>query len=142
MRPPLPMTPTPGPGGSRELGLQERRAIARAAKRRDPTPIYIGLSLVTVLVIWLGAWTIESTLNSGKTARGIEVAGQEVGRLSDIQLDEALVLQDLAVPPGNRLEALKGDRLGQHAIRINRQWRICFRWTGSDAEEVEICDYH
>jgi len=59
-----------------------------------------------------------------------------------IQLDEALVIDDLAVPPGNRLEPLKGDRLGQHSIRINDQFRICFVWNGKDAEEVEICDYH
>jgi proteic killer suppression protein len=59
-----------------------------------------------------------------------------------IQLNEAGTLRDLAVPPGNRLEALKGDRAGQHSIRINDRWRICFHWTGSDAENVEICDYH
>lgn len=51
-------------------------------------------------------------------------------------------LQDLKVPPGNRLEALKGDREGQHSIRINKQFRICFRWTDAGAEDVEIVDYH
>ena len=59
-----------------------------------------------------------------------------------IQLDAAGQLSDLRVPPGNRLEALKGKRAGRHSIRINDQWRICFRWEGSDAVEVEICDYH
>ena len=59
-----------------------------------------------------------------------------------IQLDAAGQLSDLRVPPGNRLEALKGDLQGKHSIRINDQWRICFRWDGSDASEVEICDYH
>ena len=59
-----------------------------------------------------------------------------------IQLNEASRLNDLAVPPGNRLEALKGNRAGQHSIRINDQWRICFRWAGFDAKDVEICDYH
>jgi len=59
-----------------------------------------------------------------------------------IQLNEAAMLKDLAVPPGNRLEALKGDRVGRHSIRINEPWRICFRWAGSDAQDVEICDYH
>jgi proteic killer suppression protein len=54
----------------------------------------------------------------------------------------ALVLGDLASPPGNRLEALKGDRAGQHSIRINQQWRICFRWIDGGAEDVEIVDYH
>lgn len=51
-------------------------------------------------------------------------------------------LDDLRTPPANRLEALKGDRAGQHSIRINRQWRVCFRWEGSDALDVEIVDYH
>lgn len=58
------------------------------------------------------------------------------------QLDAAVALRDLASPPGNRLEALHGDREGQHSIRINNQWRICFVWRGGDAYEVEIVDYH
>lgn len=56
-------------------------------------------------------------------------------------LDTATRIDDLRVPPGNRLEALRGDRAGQHSIRINDQWRICFRWDG-DAQDVEIVDYH
>ena len=52
------------------------------------------------------------------------------------------MLRDLLAPPGNRLEALRGDRSGQHSIRINDQWRICFVWRGSNAEQVEIVDYH
>ena len=58
------------------------------------------------------------------------------------QLDAADRLADLASPPGNRLEALRGDRTGQHSIRINDQWRICFIWRDGDAYEVEIADYH
>ncbi len=57
-------------------------------------------------------------------------------------LDSALVLGDLRVPPGNRLEALTGDRRGQHSIRINDQYRICFVWTEAGPDEVEIVDYH
>ena len=57
-------------------------------------------------------------------------------------LDAATTLDDLRVPPANRLEKLKGDRAGQHSIRINRQWRICFRWRSGDAHDVEIVDYH
>ena len=57
-------------------------------------------------------------------------------------LDAAEELQDLTVPPGNRLEKLKGDRAGQHSIRINQQWRICFRWTAAGPEDVTIVDYH
>jgi proteic killer suppression protein len=58
------------------------------------------------------------------------------------QLEIAARLDDLRVPPGNRLEALKGDRAGQHSIRINDQFRVCFRWTAAGAEDVEIVDYH
>lgn len=57
-------------------------------------------------------------------------------------LDGAERLEDLRVPPGNRLEKLVGDRQGQHSIRINDQWRICFRWHQGDAYDVEITDYH
>ena len=59
-----------------------------------------------------------------------------------VQLDSAVTVNDLRVPPGNRLEALKGGRKGQHSIRINDQWRICFVWTDGDAYHVEIADYH
>jgi toxin HigB-1 len=58
------------------------------------------------------------------------------------QLEIAGRLDDLRIPPGNRLEALKGDRKGQYSIRINEQFRVCFRWTDSGAEDVEIVDYH
>jgi proteic killer suppression protein len=57
-------------------------------------------------------------------------------------VDAATRLDDLFSPPGNRLEALKGNRRGQHSIRINRQWRVCFRWTSDGPEAVEIADYH
>ena len=59
-----------------------------------------------------------------------------------LYLHQARTLADLRVPPGNRLEVLKGDRKGQHRIRINDQWRICFRWQKGDAFDVEIVDYH
>ena len=58
------------------------------------------------------------------------------------QLDAAEELRDLASPPGNRLEALHGNRSGQHSIRINNQYRLCFRWTAQGSEDVEIVDYH
>lgn len=59
-----------------------------------------------------------------------------------LYLHQARSLRDLLVPPGNRLEALKGDRRGQHSIRVNDQWRICFRWIEGHAHDVEIVDYH
>jgi toxin HigB-1 len=58
------------------------------------------------------------------------------------QLNGVERLQELAVPPGNRLERLRGSRAGQHSLRINEQYRICFRWEAGDAHEVEITDYH
>ena len=57
-------------------------------------------------------------------------------------LNNSQSLSDLRIPPGNRLERLKGDRAGQYSIRINRQWRICFAWRDGDAFDVEIVDYH
>jgi proteic killer suppression protein len=66
----------------------------------------------------------------------------QVARRKLRQLDSAAELRDLAAPPGNRLEALHGDRRGQHSIRINDQWRICFAWRDGDAYDVEIVDYH
>jgi toxin HigB-1 len=83
-----------------------------------------------------------ATIWSGRRSRRL---------LSDIQasalrklrlLNNAKQLDDLRVPPGNRLEALKGNRVGQHSIRINDQWRICFVWKDNNAHEVEIVDYH
>ena len=67
---------------------------------------------------------------------------QQLARRKLVILDSATDLDTLRVPPGNRLEALKGDRKGQHSIRINDQWRVCFRWTNAGVEDVEIVDYH
>lgn len=59
-----------------------------------------------------------------------------------LQLNAADRLEELATPPGNRLEKLEGDRAGQYSIRVNDQWRVCFRWQQNDAHDVEIVDYH
>ena len=67
---------------------------------------------------------------------------QNMARKKLIILDAATEIEDLRVPPGNRLEALKGDRKGQHSICINDQWRICFKWKDGDSYAVEITDYH
>jgi len=67
---------------------------------------------------------------------------QRSARRKLLALHAATELRQMAVPPGNRLEALKGRRKGQHSIRITDQWRICFRWRGGNAYEVEIVDYH
>ena len=68
------------------------------------------------------------------------VAERARRKLEMIEAAEALL--DLKVPPGNRLEALKGDRRGQYSIRINQQWRVCFRWNNGEASDVEVVDYH
>ncbi|MFO8151922.1 type II toxin-antitoxin system RelE/ParE family toxin [Thioalkalivibrio sp.] len=67
---------------------------------------------------------------------------ERVARRKLLQLHAATELQSLRIPPGNRLEALKGNRRGQHSIRINDQWRICFVWQADGAHAVEIVDYH
>jgi proteic killer suppression protein len=67
---------------------------------------------------------------------------ERAARRKLLYLHQAQRLEELKVPPGNRLEALKGNRKGQHSIRINDQWRICFRWKDGDAFDVEIVDYH
>jgi proteic killer suppression protein len=69
-------------------------------------------------------------------------AFERIARRKLLLLHRAKSLDDLRVPPGNRLEALRGNRKGQHSIRINDQWRICFVWAQGDARDVEIVDYH
>jgi len=78
----------------------------------------------------------------GKTSNKLSKDIQRTARRKLLYLDDAEDLQDLLAPPGNRLEKLKGDRAGQYSIRINDQWRICFKWSGKKAKEVEIVDYH
>ena len=77
----------------------------------------------------------------GQVSRELPPDIQRTARRKLLQLEAATQLRDMAVPPGNRLEALKGGRAGQHSIRVNDQWRSCFRWE-SGAHEVEIVDYH
>ncbi|MCK7592919.1 type II toxin-antitoxin system RelE/ParE family toxin [Pseudomarimonas salicorniae] len=78
----------------------------------------------------------------GTASKRLPADIQQVARRKLRMLNNAASLEDLRVAPANRLEALKGDRRGQHSIRINDQWRICFRWKGGDAFDVEIVDYH
>lgn len=83
----------------------------------------------------------QSLWETGKSRR-IPASLRRVALRKLFMLDRAVILNDLRVPPGNRLEALTGDRKGQHSIRINDQYRICFRWKDGNAVEVEITDYH
>ena len=79
---------------------------------------------------------------SGRRSRKLPSDIQSVALRKLRMLNQARVLQDMRVPPGNRLEALKGSRKGQHSIRINNQWRICFEWRDGGPSNVEIVDYH
>ncbi len=83
----------------------------------------------------------EEFFNSGKTKASWQAVKGIAARKLDA-LHAAINLDDLRSPPGNKLEALKGDRIGQHSIRVNDQWRVCFIWTDAGPENVEICDYH
>ena len=78
----------------------------------------------------------------GEMSGKLPPAIQRTVRRKLLYLHSAQDLRDLAAPPGNRLEALRGDRAGQHSIRINDQWRTCFRWEAGKAKDVEIVDYH
>jgi len=82
----------------------------------------------------------EALANGCRVKRFASIA--TVARRKLRQLEIAGRLEDLRVPPGNRLEALKGDRAGQHSIRVNDRFRVCFRWTEAGAEDVELVDYH
>lgn len=79
---------------------------------------------------------------AGYAVRGLPLQIQGRARAKLLAVDAAKRLDDLRVPPGNRLEALRGDRQGQHSIRINDQWRICFEWRDGEAWHVEVADYH
>lgn len=78
----------------------------------------------------------------GKRGKRFPQIVQEIARRKLRMINQSKVLNDLLIPPGNRLEMLKGDRKGQHSIRINDQWRICFRWIEGEAHDVAIVDYH
>ena len=84
----------------------------------------------------------EAILRQREVPKGFSFALAQIARRKLVQLNNAGALRDMALPPGNRLEALKGDLAGKHSIRINDQWRIVFRWTPAGPDEVEIVDYH
>ncbi len=82
----------------------------------------------------------QALVRDGSHRRFTNIASVALSKLD--YLNAAGALHDLRVPPGNRLEALRGDRAGQHSIRVNDQWRICFVWTNAGPADVEICDYY
>jgi toxin HigB-1 len=94
-----------------------------------------------VIKTFKGEWA-EMILANRKVPKAFPAGIAKVARRKLVMVNNAGALDDLKSPPGNRLEALKGDLKGKHSIRINDQWRIVFKWTASGPEEVEICDYH
>ncbi|HEY1687772.1 MAG TPA: type II toxin-antitoxin system RelE/ParE family toxin [Solirubrobacteraceae bacterium] len=77
-----------------------------------------------------------------RPVRKLDLGTQRAALRKPLILDAADALDDLRIPPGNRLEKLRGDRAGSCSIRVNRQWRICFRWSAAGPKDVEILDYH
>jgi len=87
----------------------------------------------------------EAVFNGKQTKAALKTCPFDLWRIAQRkldQLDSVVMLEELRIPPGNHLEALSGDRAGQHSIRINRQYRICFTWSSSGFAELEIVDYH
>ena len=82
----------------------------------------------------------QALFEQRRVRRWVNIEAAAMRKLA--MLNRAAVLEDLRIPPGNRLEALQGDRKGQHSIRINDQWRVCFVWRGGHATQVQIVDYH
>ena len=82
----------------------------------------------------------QALFEQRRVRRWVNIEAAALRKLA--MLNRAAVLQDLRIPPGNRLEALQGDRKGQYSIRINDQWRVCFVWRGGHATQVQIVDYH
>lgn len=85
---------------------------------------------------------VTEQVAQGQNPKGFPADLLNVARRKLVMLDNVAVLDDLRVPPVNRLEALKGDRAGQYSIRVNDQFRLCFRWVDGNAEDVEFVDYH
>lgn len=86
--------------------------------------------------------SIDEAVFRGESPKGFPSNLLDATRIRFARLDAARTLDELRTPPGNRLEALKGDRAGQHSIRVNGQFRICFVWTDNGPENVEFTDYH
>ena len=82
----------------------------------------------------------QALFEGSRVNRWVNIESVAMRKLA--MLNRAALLTDLKIPPQNRLEALKKDRLGQHSIRVNDQWRVCFRWTPNGPEDLEIVDYH
>lgn len=94
----------------------------------------------TVVIVSFKDTDTQAIAHGRRVKRFVNIESLARRKLRQLQI--AGQLSDLRVPPGNRLEALKGNRAGQHSVRVNDQFRVCFRWTAAGAEDVEIVDYH
>jgi proteic killer suppression protein len=111
---------------------------------RRPTKVPLTFNVfrytIPVVILSFRCPDTQALFETGKSRRFSGIAAVAARKL--VQLEGAHELRDLRSPPGNRLEALQGGRAGQHSIRINDQFRLCFVWNGQHAEQVEITDYH
>lgn len=127
-----------------EPSLDARQAAECSGVRCRTTP---GMSACNVVRYTCGVIrsfrdSATERLWSRQRVKSIDPRIERVALRKLVMLDAAETLEDLRIPPGNRLEALRGDRSGQNSIRINQQWRICFTWTDAGPTDVEIVDYH
>ena len=127
----------------KEAGLGQLNSSARRQLGQHHNPLTLLTSYVNspTVILSFACAQIERLFRA-QTTRRFPSAIQRSGRRKLLALDAATELRQMAVPPGNRLEALKGDRKGQYSIRVNDQWRICFRWQSANAHDVEIVDYY
>ena len=133
----------PGLAGYPGRGLPMKRAcgpVDRRPKRSAGQDVSCCGTLKAVIKSFADKRT--AAIFAGLCPKGTPADVAIAARRKLLMIDKARDLADLRSPPGNRLEALKGDRQGQHSIRINAQWRVCFRWKDGDAYDVEITDYH
>ena len=146
----------PGDGGSRRYATSRCSTAARTGASHPAAPVYrnvLDQSLPRITWSVILRKVIASFRNKGtedlfdgrETKEARKSCPSDLVRVARRKLDQlnqAVVLGDLRAPPSNRLEKLRGEREGQYSIRINDQWRVCFRWAESGAEDVEIVDYH
>jgi proteic killer suppression protein len=127
----------------RRVLTQQSAALARGIPSRyESLVIRIPMRYVLLMIRNFRGKIAELILQGRAVPKGFPANLTKVARRKLIMVDAAAFLEVLNSPPGNRLEALKGDLAGKHSIRINDQWRIVFRWTEAGPEEVEIIDYH
>lgn len=128
------------PGGSHSPADGTRQTKSAGSTRPAGLAVDDAVRYYAAMIVSFKCTDTEALANGQRVGRFVNI--ESVARRKLRQMEIAGRLDDLRIPPGNRLEAIKGDRAGQHSIRVNDQFRVCFRWTGAGAEDVEIVDYH